>query len=195
MARGSLVTPVWRPNTNVVSITASASAKPLSGSPAVWTRSKQRLSPIDGWITGVFASSAVSGSVTAAATPRNPPHQLAAVLGLGARARDHGADRLAGPAGAVDRDGVLRRRLEALEMRQHADPGRDDLGQFRAGDHGDDAGGFLRRAVSMDLDLACACGERTNATCAMRGSTTSLTYCARPCIRRARFGRGTERPM
>ena len=29
--------------------------------------------------------------------------QLAAVLGLGAGARDHGADRLAGPAGAVDR--------------------------------------------------------------------------------------------
>ena len=34
MARGSLVTPVWRPNVKVVSTTASASAKPLSGSPA-----------------------------------------------------------------------------------------------------------------------------------------------------------------
>ncbi len=69
--------------------------------------------------------------------------QLAAVLGFGAAPRDHGADRFAGPAGAVDGDGVLRRRFEALEMREHADPGRDDLGQFRAGDHGDDAGRFL----------------------------------------------------
>ena len=56
-------------------------------------------------------------------------------------------------------------------------------------------GAFFAAAVSMLLMRACACGERTNATCAMRGSTTSLTYCARPCVSRARFGRGTERPM
>src|SRR6186713_733775 len=29
----------------------------------------------------------------------------------------------------------------------------------------------------------------------MRGSTTSLTYCPRPCVSRCRFGRGTDRPM
>src|SRR5215469_5652065 len=29
----------------------------------------------------------------------------------------------------------------------------------------------------------------------MRGSVTSLTYCPRPCVSRARFGRGTARPM
>jgi hypothetical protein len=68
---------------------------------------------------------------------------FAAVLGFGAAARHHGADRFAGPAGAVDGNGVLRRRFEALEVRQHADPRRDDLRQFRAGDHGDDAGRFL----------------------------------------------------
>ena len=50
-------------------------------------------------------------------------------------------------------------------------------------------------AVSIALMRACACGERTNATCAMRGSVTSLTNCARPCVSRARFGRGTERPI
>ena len=50
-------------------------------------------------------------------------------------------------------------------------------------------------AASMLLMRACACGERTKATCAMRGSTTSLTNCARPWLSRARFGRGTERPM
>ena len=42
---------------------------------------------------------------------------------------------------------------------------------------------------------AWAWGERTNATCAMRGSVMSLTNCARPRVRRARFGRGTERPI
>ena len=56
-------------------------------------------------------------------------------------------------------------------------------------------GAFFAASVSMLLMLACACGERTNATCAMRGSTTSLTNCARPCDSRARLGRGTERPI
>ena len=50
-------------------------------------------------------------------------------------------------------------------------------------------------AVSMLTMRACACGERTKATCAMRGSTTSLTYCPRPSVSRVRFGRGTERPI
>ena len=79
--------------------------------------------------------------------------QLAAVLGLGAGARHHGADRFAGPAGAVDRDGVLRRGLDALEMRQHADPGRDDLRKLRAGDDGDHAGRLLRRIRVDAFDL------------------------------------------
>src|SRR5215471_19776655 len=29
----------------------------------------------------------------------------------------------------------------------------------------------------------------------MRGSATSLTYCPRPCVRRCKFGRGTDRPI
>src|SRR5262245_45094338 len=29
----------------------------------------------------------------------------------------------------------------------------------------------------------------------MRGNTTSLTYCPRPCDSRCRFGRGTDRPI
>ena len=66
-------------------------------------------------------------------------HQFAAVLCFGARARHNGADSFALPARAVHCDGVLRRRLEAFEVGQHADPGRDDLGEFGAGDHGDDA--------------------------------------------------------
>ena len=40
--------------------------------------------------------------------------QLAGIFGLRARTRHHGAHRLALPAGAIDRDGVLRRRLDAL---------------------------------------------------------------------------------
>jgi hypothetical protein len=38
--------------------------KAVVGSPAFEPRSKVRLSPSSGWITGVAASSAVSGSVT-----------------------------------------------------------------------------------------------------------------------------------
>ena len=48
----------------VVSTTSSASLKPWSGSPPTCTRSKQRLSLMTEWMTGVPASSAVSGSMT-----------------------------------------------------------------------------------------------------------------------------------
>ncbi len=71
-------------------------------------------------------------------------HQFAGVFGLGAAARHHGANRLALPAGAVDRDGVLRRRLDTFEVGEHADPGRDDFRQLRAGDDCNDPGRGLR---------------------------------------------------
>ena len=82
-------------------------------------------------------------------------HQLAGILGLGACARHHGADRLALPARAADRDGVLRRRLDALEMCEHADPRCDDFGQFFAGDNGDDARRLLcgRRIDALDVGV------------------------------------------
>ena len=47
--------------------------------------------------------------------------QLASVLGFGTAARHDGALGLALPAGALDMIGALRRRLEALEMGEHAD--------------------------------------------------------------------------
>ena len=50
--------------------------------------------------------------------------QLRGVLGLTARLGDHRRHRLALPAGALDRDGVLRRRLDAFQMREHRDPRR-----------------------------------------------------------------------
>ncbi len=56
----------------------------------------------------------------------------AGVLGLRPGAGDDRGDRLALPAGALDRDGVLRRRLDALEMGEHADPGRDHLRELGA---------------------------------------------------------------
>ena len=46
--------------------------------------------------------------------------ELARVLRFCARARDHGADCLALPACALDRDRVLRRRFDAFEMGEHA---------------------------------------------------------------------------
>ncbi len=68
------------------------------------------------------------------------PDQRAGVLGLGARARHDRADRLALPAGAFHGDGILRRRLDAFEMGEHADPRRDHLGELGAGDDRDHAG-------------------------------------------------------
>ena len=79
-------------------------------------------------------------------------HQFAAVLGLGAGAGDHGADRFASPAGAIDGDGVLRRGFKALEVCEHPDPGRDDLRQFCTGDDGDDARRCFRRCCVDTLD-------------------------------------------
>jgi hypothetical protein len=50
------------------------------------------------------------------------------VLGDGAAGRDDRCDRLALPTGTVDRDGMLRRRLQTLHVREHADPWGDDRG-------------------------------------------------------------------
>ncbi len=52
------------------------------------------------------------------------------ILGLGARLGDHRRHRLALPAGALDRDRVLRRRLDAFQVREDADPGRAKLGNI-----------------------------------------------------------------
>ena len=61
------------------------------------------------------------------------------ILGHGAAGRHDGGDGLALPADAIDRDGMLRRGFEALQMREHADPRRDDGRKLLAGDDGDDA--------------------------------------------------------
>jgi len=49
--------------------------------------------------------------------------QLHGVLGLAARLRDDRRDRLALPAGAIDRDRMLRRRLDPLQVPEHRNPG------------------------------------------------------------------------
>ena len=79
--------------------------------------------------------------------------QLAGVLRLCARLGDDRAHRLALPAGALHRDRRLRRRLQALEMRQHADPRRHYLGEFGPGDDGDHARRLLGRGL-VDLHNA-----------------------------------------
>ena len=56
-------------------------------------------------------------------------------------------------------------------------------------------GAFFAAAASIPVMRAWAWGERTKATCAMRGKVRSLTNWARPWVRRARLGRGTERPI
>ena len=57
---------------------------------------------------------------------------LRGVLGLSATARHHGRDRFALPAHAINRDGALRGRFEALQMREYADPRRYDGREFVA---------------------------------------------------------------
>ena len=153
IARGSLVTPVWRPKRNVVSTTASDSAKALSTAPTSSFAFEAEIVAkrgMDHRRFGIERGFRIGDRRQCLVTDFD---QFAGVLGLGARAGDHGADRFALPAGALDGDRRLRRRLEALQMRQHADPGRHDLGEFGAGDHGDDAG-RLFRGVGRDLDDA-----------------------------------------
>ena len=53
-------------------------------------------------------------------------NKLRGVLGQGPAARYHRHDRFALPAHAVNRDGALRGGFEAFQMREHADPRRDD---------------------------------------------------------------------
>ena len=75
-----------------------------------------------------------------------------------------------------DRQRVLRRRAQALEVAEHADPGRADAGEFLAGHHGDHAGrGRWRRRCRCATMRAWACGLRRNATCASRGRRRSST--------------------
>jgi hypothetical protein len=56
-------------------------------------------------------------------------------------------------------------------------------------------GDVFAAAVAIAVMRAWAWGERTKATCAMRGSVTSLTNWARPRVSRARLGRGTDLPI
>ena len=78
-------------------------------------------------------------------------NKRAGILGLCPAPRDDRGDRLALPAGAVDCDRVLRRRLDALQMREHADPGCDHLRKLGAGDDRDHARrGFRRNSVELE---------------------------------------------
>ncbi len=71
--------------------------------------------------------------------------QRAGVLGFGPGASDHRAYRFALPAGTLDGDRVLRRRFDALEVREHADPRCDHVGKLSAGHDRDHARGLPRR--------------------------------------------------
>ena len=66
-------------------------------------------------------------------------HMLRGVLCRRAAGRHDGRHRLALPADAIDSDRRLRRGFQALEMREHADPWRDDGGKLLARDDGDHA--------------------------------------------------------
>src|SRR5690349_2472998 len=65
------------------------------------------------------------------------------ILGERPVARDYGRYRLTLPAYPINRDCMLRRRLEALQMRQYTNPRRDNFGQFVSGYDGDHTGHSL----------------------------------------------------
>jgi hypothetical protein len=63
-------------------------------------------------------------------------NMLRGVLRLGAAAGHHGRNRFALPADAINRDRTLGRGLETFQMREDADPWRDDRGEFSSRNDG-----------------------------------------------------------
>ncbi len=80
--------------------------------------------------------------------------QFTSVLSLRACTRDDGANSLTLPAGAVDRDRRLRRRFEALQMSEHANPRRHDFGEFGTGHDRNHARRFFS-GLAANLDDTC----------------------------------------
>ena len=151
MARGSLVTPVWRPNTE--------------GGLDDDVRLRQRL------VDRAGIELALEGEVVAELRVDHRRRgverrlgvgdgrkllvddldALAGILGLGPRARHDGADRFALPAGTLDRQRILRGRFQAHEMRQHADPRGHHRCKLGAGDDRDTTpGDCLAALVSIE---------------------------------------------
>src|SRR5436305_11463399 len=77
------------------------------------------------------------------------------VLGNSAAASDDGGDRFALPADTIDCERMLRRRFETLQMREHADPRRDDRREFCASYDRDDPADLprLRDIDAEDLRM------------------------------------------
>ena len=61
------------------------------------------------------------------------------VFRTGTTGRDHRRDSFALPADAVDRDRTLWRRFQTFQMREHANPRRDDGSKLLARHDGDSA--------------------------------------------------------
>ena len=70
---------------------------------------------------------------------------------------------------------MLWRRFETLQMREHANPRRDDRREFCASHDRDDAGDPPRLCGIDPDDFRMRMGERRNATCTIRGNSMSLT--------------------
>ena len=93
-------------------------------------------------------------------------HARAAVLRERARLRHHGDHRLALPHRLVDGERILRRRLHARVVLQHAHPRLAVRGHLAAGHHGDHARAAPPpRRCRWPTMRAWACGERTKAAC------------------------------
>ena len=153
MARGSSVTAVWRAGDedrfdDAVRARANASSVP----PVSTTRSKQRLLPRSGWITGVAGSSAVSASVTAGNSAQSTVTRCAASSACARVSRDDRDHRLALPARALERERILRRGAHALEMREHADVRLAEPRHVPAGENARPRPGCVRAAAASMRD-------------------------------------------
>ena len=144
MARASLVTPVWRPKTNVCLDDGVGLGKALVGIAGVQ-------SSLEGEIVAKPGMDHRRRGIERRFRIRHggkhvvvDAHESAGIFRLRATACDDRTHRLALPARAFDGDGMLRRRFYALEMAQHADPRRNHFRKFCAGDDRDDARRLLR---------------------------------------------------
>ncbi len=88
-------------------------------------------------------------------------NEFTGILGLGARARDDGADSFALPACPLDGNGRLRRRFQPLEMREHTDPWGHHLRDLCPGHDGDNTSRVLC-GFCDDFHDACMCMRRTH---------------------------------
>jgi hypothetical protein len=193
--RGSSVTPVWRPNSNVVSTTASARAKASSTPPVSSVRVKHRLSPSSGWMTGVDGSSADSMSTTGGSRSKSTCStcnassacsRVSATMATTGSPCQQARSMASGYCGAD---------FMPARWARVATQGLHTVAMSRPSATRMTPGMARAAAASMDRMRQCATGLRQYTTCASRGSSMSSRNWPRPSTSRRALGREALVPM